>query len=113
LGGGGNEQSNTNSQKTKETPNRSRKKLWYILRLNNLKLKFRHQAPIGPYVIDFVCYTKKLIIELDGGQHCESVDDKIRDEWLRIQGFTVLRFWNNEVLENRDGVVQKILEHIK
>jgi very-short-patch-repair endonuclease len=84
------------------------KHLWYVLRVENLGVKFRRQAPIGKYIVDFVAYEKKLVIELDGGQHYESEDDKVRDEWLQSQGFTVVRFWNNEVLENRDGVVLKI-----
>jgi very-short-patch-repair endonuclease len=89
------------------------KYLWYVLRINNLGVKFRRQAPIGNYIVDFVCYEKKLIIELDGGQHYQSADDKVRDEWLRSQGFIILRFWNNEVVENRDAVVLKIIEHLK
>lgn len=91
----------------------SEKFLWYILRANNLGFKFRHQALIGKYIVDFVCYEKNLIIEIDGGQHAGSQSDKARDEWLRSQGFEVLRFWNNEVLENREGVLSKISEHLK
>lgn len=89
------------------------KHLWYVLRAENLSYKFRRQAQIGKYIVDFVCYEKKLIIEIDGGQHFESKEDQERDAWLRAQGFTVQRFWNNEVLENRDGVVEKILRHLK
>lgn len=89
------------------------KHLWYVLRANNLGLKFRRQEPIGNYIVDFIYYEKKLIIEIDGGQHFDSTDDKIRDEWLRSQGFIVLRFWNNEVLENRDGAVEKIKEYLQ
>ena len=89
------------------------KHLWYVLRVNNLGFKFRRQALIGKYIVDFVCYEKKLIIELDGGLHYGSADDKTRDEWLKSQGFKILRFWNNEVLENRDGVLLKIIENLK
>jgi very-short-patch-repair endonuclease len=89
------------------------KYLWYILRANNLNVKFRHQALIGNYIVDFVCFENKLIIEIDGGQHYRSADDKERDGWLKSQGFTVLRFWNNEVLKNRDGVVLKIKEYLQ
>ena len=84
------------------------KHLWYILRAENLKYKFRRQAQIGSYIVDFVCYEQKLVVEIDGGQHYESLEDKIRDSWLNSQGFTVLRFWNNEVLANRPAVVEKI-----
>lgn len=92
------------------------KSLWYILKSKNFQgLKFRRQEPIGEYIVDFVCFGIKLVIELDGGQHANLTieEDKERDEWLRSQGFTVLRFWNNDVLENRDGVLEEILKNIK
>lgn len=84
-------------------------RLWYVLRLNNIGVKFRRQVQIGNYIVDFVCFEKKLVLEIDGGQHANSPQDKQRDKWLESQGFKVLRFWNNEVLENRDGVVEKII----
>jgi very-short-patch-repair endonuclease len=89
------------------------KYLWYILRRKNLNgLKFRRQQPIGRYIVDFVCFENKLVIELDGGQHAEQIaEDQKRDRWLRSQGFRVLRFWNNEVLDNRDAVVETILKY--
>ncbi len=86
--------------------------LWYILRKNNLGIKFRRQAEIGPYIVDFVCFERKLIIEIDGGQHYQSTADKHRDLWLKSQGFTVLRFWNNDVLENREGAAQEIIKYL-
>ncbi|MBI4054420.1 MAG: endonuclease domain-containing protein [Candidatus Doudnabacteria bacterium] len=91
------------------------KMLWYFLRFKNLNsYKFRRQQPIGKYVVDFVCFQNKLIIEIDGGQHVENKQqDMIRDRWLEKQGFKVLRFWNNEVLENRDEVVVKIASFCK
>ena len=101
------------SRKLRNNLTEAEKYLWYILRAENLGFKFRRQEPIGNYIVDFVCYPKKLIIEIDGGQHYENADDRLRDEWLKSQGFTVLRFWNNEVLENRDGVVLKIMEYLK
>ncbi|MDP4001287.1 MAG: DUF559 domain-containing protein [bacterium] len=88
------------------------KHLWYVLRLNNLGVKFRRQAQIGKYIVDFVCFERKLVIEIDGSQHADSISDKVRDSWLKSQGFKVLRFWNNEVLENREGVVEVILKAI-
>lgn len=84
------------------------KKLWYYLRGKNLGVKFRRQQPIGKYFPDFVCLEKFLIIEIDGGQHFASEDDKVRDEYFKKEYFTVLRFWNNEVLENVEGVLIKI-----
>ncbi len=86
------------------------RRLWYHLSRKQLaQYKFRQQEPIGAYIVDFVCYAAKLIIELDGGQHLESASDLKRDECLRGQGFRVLRFWNHEVLSQTDAVLQKIL----
>ena len=89
------------------------KHLWYMLRLENLGVKFRRQEVIGRYVVDFVSYERRLVIEVDGGQHAGSQADKVRDQWLRGEGFEVLRFWNNDVLGNRDGVLEKIVEYLK
>ena len=69
-------------------------------------LKFRSQQPIGRYIVDFVCFEKKIIIEVDGGQHAlETKKDTERDKWLRSQGFKVIRFWNNKVLTDTQGVL--------
>src|SRR3989344_9494291 len=97
------------ARKLRNNLTEAEKHLWYVLRAENFGHKFRRQAQIGKYFVDFVCYEKKLIIEIDGGQHFESAADKARDEWRQSQGFKVLRFWNNEVLENRDSVVEKIM----
>ena len=73
--------------------------------------KFRRQEPIGPYVVDFVSFEKKLIIEIDGGQHAEMqarARDEERSTWLRGEGYEVLRFWNNDVLVNREAVAESI-----
>ena len=71
--------------------------------------KFKRQKPIGHYVVDFVCLEEKLIIELDGGQHAENLKyDHARDSWLRSQGYTVLRFWNNEMMNEMEGVLERI-----
>lgn len=87
--------------------------LWKHLRnrqLNNLK--FRRQQPIGNYIVDFVCFENKLIIEVDGGQHAPNREsDAIRTDWLENQGYHVLRFWNNDVLKNTEGVIQRITEN--
>ena len=88
------------------------KYLWHELRLNNLGVKFRRQAVIGRYIVDFVCFERKLVVEVDGGQHADNQEDQVRDQWLTDQGFKVLRFWNPDVLMNREGVLQKILEHL-
>ena len=82
------------------------KLLWKYLRLEQLEgLKFRRQQPIDNYIVDFVCLKKRIIIEVDGGQHSEEKEkDRERDNYLKKQGFEVLRFWNNEVLTNVEGV---------
>ena len=71
-------------------------------------LKFRRQQPIDNYIVDFVCLEKRIVIEIDGGQHAAQEKDVFRDEYLRQQGFNVLRFWNNEVLQNINGVLEVI-----
>jgi len=88
-------------------------KLWYHLRSRNfLNLKFRRQEPVGDFIVDFICYEKKLIIELDGGQHNEyEAKDIKRTKALEKEGYKVLRFWNNEVLNNIDGVLTIIKEN--
>ena len=87
------------------------KLLWFRLRGRRLEnLKFRRQMPIGLYVVDFICLEQRVIVELDGGQHAEQADyDTQRTAWLNGQGFRVLRFWNNEVLENLAGVLEVIV----
>ena len=86
-------------------------RLWQRLRDRQLAgAKFRRQAPFGPYIADFACLAAKLIVELDGGQHADNEEaDAARTAWLEGQGFRVLRFWNNDVLANTDGVLEEIL----
>ncbi len=84
--------------------------LWYHLRAHRfMGKKFKRQKPIGRYVVDFVCLEEKLIIELDGGQHADQVDyDQVRDTWLKSEGYTVLRFWNNELMGDMESVLERI-----
>jgi very-short-patch-repair endonuclease len=88
--------------------------LWQLLRKNQLLgYGFRRQHPLGRYFLDFYCHRAKLAIELDGGQHAEpgqQARDGKRSAYLTTQGITVLRFWNNEVLENTEGVLQTIFD---
>ena len=88
------------------------KRLWYRIRNRQLDgCKFRRQAPIGRYIVDFACFERNLIIELDGGQHASPApSDRTRSDWLVSQGFSILRFWNNDVMENMEGVLQRIIE---
>ncbi len=88
------------------------KKLWCMVRGKRLGVKFRRQQLLGNYVVDFVCFEKKLIVEIDGGGHFASKRDKIRDKWFQQQGYRVLRFWNNDVLRNTNGVIQVIVKEI-
>jgi very-short-patch-repair endonuclease len=88
--------------------------LW--LRLRNRRLggfKFRRQFPIDRYIVDFVCADARVVVELDGGQHAISPTDAERTRVLEAFGYLVLRFWNNEVLENLDGVLETILATLK
>ncbi len=86
------------------------RRLWRALRDSGaVGAKFRRQVPIGPYVADFACIAYKLVIELDGGQHAENTRaDAGRTRTLSARGFRVLRFWNNDVIENLDGVIETI-----
>ena len=89
------------------------RKLWSNLRDRQLLgHKFVRQQPVGPYIADFACREADLIIELDGGQHSESDRDVVRTAALAQHGYDVIRFWNNEVLTNLDGVLQMIAEHL-
>lgn len=85
-------------------------RLWFHLRAHRFDaLKFRRQQPIGQYVVDFVCHDLKLIVEADGSQHLESAAVAARDAWLKSQGFSVLRFWNDDILLRADSVLEAIL----
>ncbi|WP_166302688.1 endonuclease domain-containing protein [Bradyrhizobium sp. 2S1] len=83
--------------------------LWKRLRNRQIDgHKFARQVPIGNYICDFACREKQLVIEVDGGQHAESAADAIRDRYLADEGYRVLRFWNNDVLGNIEGVLTTI-----
>ena len=91
--------------------------LWSKLRNKRFEgVKFRRQQPLGNYIVDFITFDKKLIIEIDGGQHNENSvlnQDEKRTTWLNGQGYRVIRFWNNEVLENLEGVLLRIQAVVK
>jgi very-short-patch-repair endonuclease len=85
------------------------RKLWSALRNRQLDgAKFRRQQPIGPFIADFVCQERRLIVEADGGQHADNIGDTRRTEFLENKGYQVLRFWNNDILNNLHGVAQAI-----
>ncbi|HUU63719.1 MAG TPA: endonuclease domain-containing protein [Dehalococcoidia bacterium] len=88
--------------------------LWARVRNRQLEgVKFRRQQPIGPYIVDFVSLDRKLVIEIDGGHHSEEElreSDQKKSAWLEERGYEVLRFWNNEVMRNMEGVLEKMRE---
>ncbi|MES2119413.1 MAG: endonuclease domain-containing protein [Pseudomonadota bacterium] len=89
-------------------------RLWQVLRAHRFAgYKFRRQVSIDFYIADFVCFAQRLIIELDGGQHAENARDRSRDAYLRSQGFRVLRFWNNDLFTNEEGVAEAILTALR
>ena len=103
----------TNAKELRQNQTDCEQIIWYNLRnrrLNNIK--FRRQVPIGQYIVDFAALDKKLIVELDGSQHIEDTleYDKNRTDYLVSQGYKVIRFLDNEIIENLDGVLNKILE---
>jgi very-short-patch-repair endonuclease len=89
-------------------------KLWFALKDRRFAaFKFRRQVPVGPsYIADFLCFEKRLIVEVDGGQHADSVSDAERDNWLAQNKFQLLRFWNNDVLQNLEGVLTSLSEQL-
>ena len=94
-------------------PTDAEHRLWQQLRAGRLQhYKFKRQQPMEKYIADFVCFEARLVVELDGGQHNGSSSDVVRDDWLKAQGFIVLRFWNNEVFENLAGVMERILAQL-
>ncbi len=93
----------------RSAPTDAEHRLWQILRAKRLSdYKFKRQVPIDSYIVDFVCLRERLIVEADGGQHGAEADG-VRDRYLRAQGFRILRFWNNDILGNEDGVTVSIL----
>jgi very-short-patch-repair endonuclease len=104
----------TRARQLRENQTDTERRMWMLLRDRRLAhLKFKRQEPIGGYFVDFVCFQKRLIIELDGGQHNENAADEKRTAWLGSQNFKVIRFWNNEVLKNKEGVLTAILLALK
>jgi very-short-patch-repair endonuclease len=88
-------------------------RLWSHLRARQMTgHKFTRQTPIGPYIADFLCHAAKLVIELDGGQHAESAADAERTAALTAMGYFTLRFWNHDVLQNTDGVLEAISQQL-
>jgi very-short-patch-repair endonuclease len=105
------------SQKARQLRQRStdaERRMWSALRDRRLsRYKFRRQHPIGDFIVDFACTEHRIVIELDGGQHSDSTIDARRTTWLEREGWRVVRFWNNEVLTNINGVIETVLRLLR
>ncbi|WP_295529773.1 endonuclease domain-containing protein [Novosphingobium sp. Chol11] len=100
------------ARKLRKEPTEAEKRLWSRLRSEQLGVKFTRQYPIGSAIVDFVCRALRLAIELDGGQHADSEADAARTRLIEAQGYRVIRFWNNDVLANTDGVLTVIAHEL-
>ena len=99
----------TTARKLRREGTEAERRLWRALREKELPWKFRLQHPIGQHIADFACPERKLVIELDGGQHAEQEEaGAARSAEIATCGYRVIRFWNNEVMENLDGVLQRL-----
>ena len=99
----------TGARRLRRDSTDAERKLWNRLRARSIAdAKFIRQDPIGPYVVDFVCRERRLIVEVDGGQHATDPRDAVREQWLVARNYRVLRFWNNDVLQNIDGVLEVV-----
>jgi very-short-patch-repair endonuclease len=93
----------------RHAPTEAERQLWLLLRNRRLvDFKFRRQVPIDHFIADFVCFSARLIVELDGSQHAESTHDITRDAYLRAQGFRLLRIWNDDILARPDAVLDAV-----
>ncbi|MGJ4993373.1 endonuclease domain-containing protein [Bradyrhizobium sp. HKCCYLS3077] len=94
----------------RQTPTDAEAAMWRLLRDRRLsEFKFRRQVPFRNYILDFVCFEHRLVIEIDGSQHADAKGDLTRDAMLASEGFRVARYWNNDVLQQRTAVLEDIL----
>src|SRR5438874_10286915 len=106
---GPNEAKTQQARRLRQNSTIAESRLWNRLRSRLLNgQKFLRQQPLGPFIVDFVCREKRVIVEVDGGQHADDQRDIDRDKWLTEHRYRVLRFWNNDVLKNTDGVLETI-----
>jgi very-short-patch-repair endonuclease len=98
------------ARKLRKNSTDAEQKLWQFLRNRQISgYKFRRQVVIEPYIVDFVCFEKKLVVELDGGQHLlQKNEDKLREEYFKKKGYSILRFWNDGVLLKTENVTEHI-----
>ena len=105
-----NPKTRTRAIELRKVPTPAERKLWTIIRNDQLGVNFRRQHAVGNYIPDFVCVQKKLIIELDGSQHLEQEEyDSERTKYLESQGCKVIRLWNNQVMNDIEGVIRVIV----
>ena len=103
----------TFAQNMRKNPTDAEKKFWSIVKNKQTGYKFRRQQAINSqYIADFVCFELKLIVEIDGGQHCDNVHDEQRTLQMETEGFRIIRFWNNEALENLEGCYEILMQEI-
>ena len=102
------------SRKLRKEMTEAEKKLWQYLRAKQVfGIKFRRQQQINNYIVDFYCPSKRIIIELDGGQHANNIKDKERDKFMEDKGIKVIRIWDNDIMNNIEGVMEHIMNIIK
>jgi very-short-patch-repair endonuclease len=103
------------ARQLRKSPTETELRLWRHLKNRSLgEFKFRRQHPIPPYIVDFVCLERMLIVELDGGQHAEqSAKDAARTSFLESKGFRIIRFWNDTALKQTEVVLEEILRHLR
>jgi very-short-patch-repair endonuclease len=105
---------NQRARRLRQSSTDAERRMWSALRDRRLtRHKFRRQHPVGDFILDFACTEFRLVIELDGGQHADDPADIRRTAWLEGQGWKVIRFWNNDILTNTDGVLQAILRALR
>jgi very-short-patch-repair endonuclease len=98
------------AKKMRREPTDAEARMWRLLRHRRLALfKFRRQVPFQSYILDFVCFEKRIIIEIDGSQHASSERDAAREAILVTEGFRIIRYWNNDVLQQPSAVLEDIL----
>ena len=103
----------TRARSLRKSSTNAERLIWFRLRNNRLGVKFRRQVPIDNYIVDFVCFEKRLVIEIDGSQHFDNeAYDSVRTQRLNALGFNVIRFWNNEVLEDLSLVMDVIFSKV-
>ena len=105
---------NERARKLRQHSTDAERRMWSALRDRRLmQYKFRRQHPIGAYIVDFACTRRGLVIEIDGGQHARDAGDVRRTAWLESQGSRAIRFWNNDVLSNTEGVIGTVLRALQ